>query len=171
MSAEYGRTKVMHINLKGRCGLLLLCLFLVSAPGWMQAGVAFGSESEPAGKPDSEAQRKLTVASMQHELILLLIEGRSFDRVQPEWKKVLDLKLGARYEGAITESLLTIGNKLREAKQLPLAHQILDESLSTMPFNNKNKALILRFKAYLFKESGDSENAIRTFRLATELAK
>jgi len=164
----------MNIKLMGRYGLLVLCFLLVTAPGSMQAGVVFDSESALAGKPektDSEAQRKLTVASMQHELILLLIESRSYDRVQPEWKKVLDLKLGARYEGAIAESLLTIGYKLLEAKQVPLAQQILDDSLSTMPFSNKNKADILRFKAYLFKESGDLENAIRTLRLATDLAK
>ncbi len=107
---------------------------------------------------------------MQHETILLLIDSKTFDRVESEWKTVLDLQLGAKYEGAIADSLLTIGYKLLEAKQLPLAQKLLDESLAAVPFSNKSKANILKFKAYLFKEAGDYDNAIKTIKLANELA-
>jgi len=107
---------------------------------------------------------------MQHETILLLIDSKTVDRVESEWKTVLDLQLGAKYEAAIADSLLTIGYKLLEAKQLPLAQKLLDESLAAVPFSNKSKTNVLKFKAYLFKEAGDYDNAIKTVKLANELA-
>ena len=118
----------------------------------------------------SETVNKLKIASMQHDLILLLIESKDFGRVESEWKKVLDLKLNEKYEGAIAQSLLMICYKLSEAKQYSLALGLMDESLSAVAFSNKNAADILRLKAYLYKEAGNLDLAIETLRQASELA-
>jgi hypothetical protein len=152
---------------------LLLSFLFLAALGCIQTGVVSAFQSAPAVEEDraaSDIQKKLKTASMQHELILLLIENKAFDQVEMEWKKVLDLRLSAKYEGAIAQSLLTIGYKLYEARQFPLAQKILDASLATVPFGNKNRADIFKFKALLFKEMGDLDSAIRTMRLASELA-
>jgi Cdc6-like AAA superfamily ATPase len=65
---------------------------------------------------------------------------------------------------------LTISYKLSQAKQLSLAQKILSESLSAVAFSKNNKADILRFQAYLYKEAGDLNSAIDTLRQASELA-
>ncbi len=153
--------------------ILLFSFAIVAALGLMQSITVSAFQSPPAlteEKPNSETLKKLKIASMQHDLILLLIENKNFDRVDLEWRKVLDLRLGDKYENAIAQSLLTIAYKLSEAKQLSLAQMILDESLSTVPFSNKDKADIFRFKAYLSKEAGDLDSAIKALRLASELA-
>jgi tetratricopeptide (TPR) repeat protein len=97
------------------------------------------------------------------------IESGNYDRIEFEWKKVLDLRLGGKYEGAVAQSLLTIAYKLSEAKQLALAQRILDYTLAEVSFSNKNKADILKLEAYLFKEAGELEKAIETYRKANEL--
>ena len=148
---------------------ILLAMFLaLVALGPVQTCIfAFQSASTSAPTPDE--MKKLRVAAAQHDLILMLIEDKSFDQVETEWKKVLELKLGVRFEGQIADSLLAIAYKLYEEKQLALAQQILDASLSTVPFSNQNKSDILKLKATIYKDSGDLDDAVRTMRYAIEL--
>jgi tetratricopeptide (TPR) repeat protein len=160
-------------NLRGHFKALVFSFIVVAVLGSCQISGLFAfqsSDAEEAGQSRSEIVQKLKIASMQHDLILLLIENNNFDRVELEWRKVLDLRLNGKYEGAIAQSLLTISYKLSEAKQTPLARRILDESLSAVAFSNKSRADILRFKAYLYKEAGDLDSAIDTLRRASELA-
>ena len=159
----YSRTKT---DLRGRRRILVVSFFVVAMLGSVGTGVVSAFQSSQ----EEETARKLKIASVQHELILLLVEKKDFDRVEAEWKKVLDLKLDGKYEGAIAQSLLAIGYKLSEAKQFALAQKILDESLPAVEFSNKDRADILRFKAYLFKEAGDLDAAIGALRQAGELA-
>ena len=134
---------------------------------------AFAMQASPAAgfdeRLDSEITKRLKMASNEHDLILLFIESGKYDKIEAEWKKVLDLKLGNRYEGAIALSLLKIADKLSEAKQIQLAQRILDYTLANMSFSNKTKADIFRYKAYLFKEAGDLEKAIDAYKYSNEL--
>jgi len=153
-------------DLMGRRRILVFSFLAVAMLGSVGTGVVSAFQSSQ----EEETVKKLQIASVQHELVLLLVEKKNFDRVQAEWKKVLDLKLDGKYEGAIAQSLLTIGYKLSEAKQFALAQKILDESLPAVEFSNKDRADIFRFKAYLFKEAGDLDAAIGALRQASELA-
>jgi tetratricopeptide (TPR) repeat protein len=181
MSAEQpGRTASVNsmfsqtkFNLRRHLKLLVLSLVIFAVSGSTQTAVLLGLP--PAATlieqdSGSEALNKLKIASMQHDLILLLIESGNFDRVESEWRKVLDLKLGQKYEGAIAQSLLIICYKLSEANQLSLAQSIMDESLSAVAFSNKSAADIFRLKAYVYKEAGDLDSAIDALRKASELA-
>jgi hypothetical protein len=152
--------------------IIFLFAVIVGTFGSMQKGYLFALESSPAleeEKANAEIQRKLNIAKMQHELILLLIEKRSFDSVDSEWKRVLDLKLGAKYEDPIAKSLLTISYELLKAKRFALAQKLLDESLSTVPFTDKNQADIFACKAALYKEAGDTDAAIKMMLKARDL--
>lgn len=162
----------MKIIQRGNVRRLLLSSLLVLATlGLMQTGIAAAFHpAEYAEDAASDIQKKLQTAKIQHALILLLVENKTYDQVEAEWKKVLDLRLGARYEGAIAQSLLTIGYKLYEAKQYAVAIKLIDASVASVPFVNRNKADIFKFKSVLLQESGDIDNAIRAMRYAGELA-
>ena len=162
-----------RFNFRRHIKLLVLSLAILATSGSNQTGVLFGLVpaatviEEDSG---SATLNKLKIASMQHDLILLLIESGDFDRVESEWRKVLNLKLSEKYEGAIAQSLLILCYKLSEANQLSLAQSIMDESLSTVAFSNKSAADIFRLKAYVYKEAGDLDSAIDALRKASELA-
>ncbi len=162
------------LNLRRHLKLLVFSLVILAVSGFTQTGMLLGFSPAATVIAEetsvSETINKLKIASMQHDLILLLIESNDFDRVEPEWRKVLDLELNEKYESAIAQSLLMICYKLSEAKQLSMALSIIDESLSAVAFSNKSAADILRFKAYLYKEAGDLDAAIETLREASELA-
>jgi hypothetical protein len=161
-------------DLRRHLKLLAFSFVILALSGFTQTGMLLGfSPAETVAEEEassSETLNKLKIASMQHDLILLLIESNDFDRVEQEWRRVLDLELSERYEGAIAQSLLMICYKLSETKQLTLALSIIDESLSVVAFSSKSKADILRLKAYLYKEAGDLDAAIETLREAGELA-
>ncbi len=160
------------ISSKRNFRAFLLPLIMAAVVGFFQTNglLALQSSTAEEAPSGSETLKKLKVASMQHDLILLLIEGDNFERIESEWRKVLDLGLNGRYESAIAQSLLTISYKLSEAKQISLAQKILDESVSAVAFSNTSLADIFRFKAYLYKEAGDLDSAIDTLRRASELA-
>ena len=124
----------------------------------------------PCVRSQDDTNRKLKIASNQHEVILLLIESRSFDKIEQEWKKVLDLELGGKFESPVAQSIENIALRLSDAKQMSLALKLLDESLASVPFGCQNKADIFKLKAYLYKESGDLDSAIQAYRRASELA-
>lgn len=167
----FNRTKT---NLRRRLRLLAFSLIILAVSGFTQTGMLLGFSPAATAVGEetssSETLNKLKIASMQHDLILLLIESNDFDRVEPEWRKVLELELSEKYESAIAQSLLMIGYKLSEANQFSLALSIMDESLAAVAFSNKSAADILRLKAYLYKEAGDLDAAIETLREASELA-
>lgn len=140
----------------------VLTCSLAAAPVELQGQAADQKEISP------ETVKKLKIAWAQHEMIMLLIENKSFDKVLPELQKILDLKLTGKYEDAVVKSTIAIANKLAEAKQLDLAHKALDEAMLAVA-SNASKANLLRFKAYLFKEAGAVAAAIETFRRANEL--
>jgi tetratricopeptide (TPR) repeat protein len=165
----FSRTK---INPGRRLKPLAFSLIILAVSGFTQTGMLWGSPPAAIAEEtsSSETLTKLKIASMQHDLILLLIESNDFDRVEPEWRKVLELELSDTYESAIAQSLLMICYKLSEANQFSLALSIIDESLAAVAFSNKSAADILRLKAYLYKEAGDLDAAIETLREASELA-
>jgi hypothetical protein len=159
-----------RIHMRGHLRKLLFSFLIAVGLGSAQGSMVYGFQASPAAETsNSETVKKLKVASMQHDLILLLIENKSFDTIESEWKKVLDLKLGVKYEGAIAQSVLAIAYELSKGNQTTLAQKILDESLAGVPFSNKSQSDIYRLKAYLFKEEGDLENAIKAMKRATEL--
>ena len=165
----FNRTKIYP---RRRLKLLAFSLIILAVSGFTQTGMLLGFSPAAAVEEvsSSETLTKLKIASMQHDLILLLIESNDFDRMEPEWRKVLELELSEKYESAIAQSLLMICYKLSEANQFSLALTVMDESLSAVAFSNKSAADILRLKAYLYKEAGDLDAAIETLREASELA-
>jgi hypothetical protein len=151
------------ISSRGRQRILVFSFAIITALGLMQAGLLPAFEVSPA------QERKLKIAGMQHKLIMLLIENKEFDSIELEWKKVLDLKLGAEFEDAIGKSILTISYSLLDAKQVTPALKLLDESLVAVPFSDKSKADIFACKAALYKELKDLDSAIKAMRKAKEL--
>jgi hypothetical protein len=158
-------------NFRGRRSFLVYSFVIVIAIGLMQTGILSAFDASPAieGKKLSpETENKLEIARMQHDLIMYYIEKQDFNSIEPAWKKVLDLKLDAEFEGLIGKSIVMISYSLIDVKQFALAHKLLDESLMAVLFSNKSKADIFGCKASLYKESGDLNSAIKAKQKAVE---
>jgi hypothetical protein len=160
------------IDSKGRRSILVLFFAIFAAFGLMQTGLLSAFQASPTlegEKPSPEVKKKLKIAGMQHDLILDLIAKQDFDSIEPEWKIVLDIKLGAEFEDPVAKSLVTISYNLLDAKRPALALKLIDESLLAAPFSNKSKSDIFACKAALYRALGDLDSAIKTMRQAREL--
>jgi tetratricopeptide (TPR) repeat protein len=160
------------ISSRGRQRILAFSFAIFAAFGLMQTSLLPAFEASPTLKGEKlspEAEKKLNLAGIQHDLILLLIEKRDFDSIEPEWKAVLDLKLGKEFEDLVGKSIVAISYTLLEAKRFALALKLLDESLAAAPFSDKSKANIYACKAALYKELKDVDSAIQAMRRAKDL--
>jgi tetratricopeptide (TPR) repeat protein len=150
----------------GACCALLISLVMgmghpLSATPEMAPGVAMS---------ETDVDRMLSIAEAQHEIIKLLIAQGHFDRVLPEMRKILELKLPEKYEPAVAQSASLIANLLVESKQFALAHELLDEAIKRMT-QNENKASLLKIQAYVYKTEGNLDKALDALQQAIELEK
>ncbi len=117
-----------------------------------------------------EIRQALSIAEAQHEKVMVLISQGRFDRVLPEVKTLLDLKLPPKYDSKVAESACIIANGLAENKQYSLGHTVLDEALRRMR-ENKDKVAILKINAFIYKTEGNLDMALRCLDRAIELEK
>ncbi len=161
------------------CGFVFIVLTVFSTSIFAPSSILFGSPQSPAAPaekfpaldPDQqEVRQALSIAEAQHDKIMVLISQGRFDRVLPEVKSILDLKLPAKYESSMAESACIIANKLAESKQYSVSHAVLDEALRRMKLN-ENKAAILKIMAFVYKTEGNLDMALQCLERAIELEK
>jgi tetratricopeptide (TPR) repeat protein len=151
--------------------LLLAAGLLTTLPGWanaqslQQAGAAVGEVGD-----QQEVQQTLLSGFAQFEIVKGLIEQRRFDRVLPEMRKLFALDLPDNEEHRIAEAASQIVNLLVDQKQYALAHQVLDGAFTRMN-RNTDKASVLKFKAWVYKEEGQLDKAVETYNQALALEK
>ncbi len=134
------------------------------------AQVAAGETVKQPDMDQDETRQALSIAEAQHDKVMVLISQGRYDRVLPEVRSILDLKLPPQYESKVAESACIIANGLAENKQYSLAHLVLDEAMRRMKYN-ENKAAILKIKAYVYKTEGNLDEALRCLERAIELEK
>jgi tetratricopeptide (TPR) repeat protein len=152
---------------------LLLLLALLAVPSLPTGARAQTSQQSGASAPELTQQQieqlELT-AYTQHEIVKELIKQGRFDLVLPEMRKIFALNLPDAEEDKIAESACLIAKLLVESRRTGLAHNVLDEAYARMN-RNADKAAILTFKAYVYKEEGNVKMALETMQQALALEK
>lgn len=138
------------------CSLLVTLLLFCGV--FAASGVAVGSSAEA----------KLRFAAAQHEIISILIKENQFDRVLPEFRKILGLDLAGEQEQLVVKEVWSIVTGLTDAGQYASAHQLLDEALSYAT-QQDNRFALLMLKGKLFKQEGRLQEALGTYRQAQQI--
>jgi tetratricopeptide (TPR) repeat protein len=123
-----------------------------------------------AAETDAAENAKLAAAATHYEVVQLKIESGEFDAVLPEIQKILDLDFGAANEGVLTLSVLNLGEQLLNADQHELARQAVDASLKAVD-QPHNQFMLLMFKAKVFRDEGEIDAALETYRSAQKLVR
>jgi tetratricopeptide (TPR) repeat protein len=178
--AARGKTSNRKIMRGDRCNhcsvasVLLLLTMLAGAGSGPQARAEMqtGPQVRPVAPEasDSDVKQMLSIAETQHEIVKVLIAQGRFDRVLPEMKKIFDLKLPDKYEGAVAQSAGLIANLLAEKQQFALSYEILEEAQRRVR-QKENKASLLKIQAYVYKIEGNLEKALQALERAVELEK
>ncbi|UCF36645.1 MAG: hypothetical protein JSU96_17805 [Acidobacteriota bacterium] len=118
-----------------------------------------------AQRPMDE-QAKLRFAATQHEIISILIEEGEFDRVLPEFRKIVNL--GLQDERLVVQEVGVVTNGLMVLDAFSTAHQIIDEFLP-LAKERENQFTLLMIKGKVFKQEGRLKDAVKMYRQAQEL--
>ncbi len=120
---------------------------------------------------DSQSwERSRSVAESQHEIVMLLIKGKAFDKVLRASQEIFSLKFPYNQEHLFVTEGQNLSGALYDHQQYELAQALLDQALRAVSSNN-SKALLYKEKAYLCKQEGKTDEAMEFFEKAVELEK
>lgn len=110
------------------------------------------------------------IAETQHEILLLLIEKKEFDKIPKVAGEIFRLPFPAEQEHLVVKEVEIITDALLHHNQLALAHQILDDALKCVK-TNRSRSQIHREKAFVFKKEGKADAAMAEFEKSVKLEK
>lgn len=144
-----------------------LCLNLqAQLPAERQAAEIQQPQLDPLDPMDIELFKAQQAAAIQ-EIILAFLDDRDYEAIFPEFERLLTLRLEGELECLLADAVWVIVDELRQNRQFPLAHKIIDSTLSTLsePYN---KYSLLILKGQTFRSQGRNRDAVRTYREALE---
>ena len=115
-------------------------------------------------------ERSRSVAESQHEIVMLLIKGKAFDKVLPASHEIFSLRFPYNQEHLFVTEGQILSGALYDQQQYELAQALLDQALGAVN-SNSSKALLYKEKAYLCKQEGKTNEAMEFFEKAIELEK
>ena len=115
-------------------------------------------------------ERSRSVAESQHEIVMLLIKGKAFDKVLRASQEIFSLRFPYNQEHLFVTEGQNLSGALYDHQQYELAQALLDQALRAVRSNN-SKALLYKEKAYLCTKEGRDDEAMEYFEKAVELTK
>ncbi len=120
---------------------------------------------------DSQSwERSRSVAEAQHEIVMLLIKGKEFDKVLSASQQIFSLGFPYTQEHLFVTEGRILSSALYDHQQYELAQALLDQALQVVN-SNDSKALLYKEKAYLCDKEGKTDEAMKFFEMAVELSK
>ncbi len=108
------------------------------------------------------------IAESQHEVILLLIRDKAFDKVMDGCKKIFSLSFPRDREHLLVKSVTVFADSLVRQEKFGLARQVLDAALSAVRFI-PSKATLYKEKGLISKAEGKDQEALDFFEEAIKL--
>lgn len=108
------------------------------------------------------------MAESQHEIVMLLIKNRQFDRVTDAARPIFKLQFPQEHEGLLVSEAEILTDALLQHNQFEVAHSVLDLAVESVR-SGKLRARLLREKAYVYKKEGRDDEALATFEKSNDL--
>ncbi len=117
---------------------------------------------------EGEWNQTRRIAEAQHEVVLLLIRDKAFDKVLDGCKKIFSLSFPRDREHLLVKSVTVFADSLVRQEQLGLARKVLDAALRAVRFK-PSKATLYKEKGYISKVEGKDQEALNFFEEAVKL--
>jgi tetratricopeptide (TPR) repeat protein len=117
---------------------------------------------------EGEWDQTRRIAEAQHEVVLLLIREKAFDKVMDGCKKIFSLSFPKDREHLLVKSVTVFADSLVRQEQLGLARKVLDGALRVVRYK-PSKASLYKEKGYISKVEGKDQEALDFFEEAIKL--
>jgi tetratricopeptide (TPR) repeat protein len=144
------------------CVVFLPGILLILAGSLGLASSTHQSDASPSlGKTKS-------MAETQHEIVMILIKKKEFDRAASEACKIFSMKWPEDQEPLLLKELLFLADQFYQQGQTQLGLNLIDKNLNSFK-KTSSKVAILKEKGYLYKSIGQNDRALDCFREAQKL--
>ncbi|MFB3904675.1 MAG: hypothetical protein ACE15E_14590 [Acidobacteriota bacterium] len=113
-------------------------------------------------------EKTRSIAEAQHEIVMLLIKNKQYDKVLAASKKIFALNFPPSREYQLVDHARLASASLIEQKNYTLAHQLLDEALKSV-HTKKSKATLYKEKALICSKTGQDGQAMKFLEEAVRL--
>jgi tetratricopeptide (TPR) repeat protein len=148
-----------HMSEKSIAGVLLIVLIT----GIIPAVPLRGQSDSPAALGKTKS-----IAETQHEIVILLIRQKEFQKALTEANKIFEMKWPEDQEPLLLKALLYISGEFVRQGQAGFGLQAI-EGNSKFFKKLPSQVALWKEKGYLFKGMNQNEKAIDCFRKAQEL--
>jgi hypothetical protein len=124
-------------------------------------GLALGG-SAPAAAADKASADRMAIAQAQHDMLVLLIDQGEFDKVPPEFQKILDLRFTGADEPKVVSEILILSDLLVKKGQAKVSLRLVDMGLGSLK-GKDSLVKLYKEKGFLYKTLGQPEKAMEMF--------
>ncbi len=108
------------------------------------------------------------VAELQHEIVMLLIKKKDYEKAAAEANKIFEMKWPDDQEPLLLKELLYLSDQFLRQGQAPLGLQLIEKNSKRFK-STASQIAVLKEKGYLYKNLGQDDKAIDSFRQARDL--
>lgn len=139
--------------------LILVLVLLITA-----------TQAQTPARASRGIDSRVASAAVQHEIVAALLQKKDFNRVLPELKKILDLRLPVEYETAVVEEFVSVSNQLMRAQRFDMAHQAVDAALQRVSADSSKLFLYIQ-SGRIHREQGNLDAAMEAYEKAKRFRK
>ncbi len=149
-----------HVSGRITAGALTVFLILCLLPNPSLCGDQMDSTVELG--------RTRSVAETQHEIVMLLIKKKEYEKAATEAHKIFEMKWPQNQEPLLLHELLLISGQFLRRGQAPLGLQFIDSNSKCFK-TTPSRIAILKERGYLYKSMNQDDKAYDCFRKAMAL--
>jgi tetratricopeptide (TPR) repeat protein len=130
----------------------------------LPSAASFGNQSDTTvglGRTKNKAE-------MQHEIVILLIKKKEYDRAAAEACKIFDMKWPDDQEPLLLRELIILSDQFLSHGQPSIALHLIDKNSKSFK-QRTSQVAILKETGYLYKSLNQPDKALEYFRKAQEL--
>ena len=121
-------------------------------------------------EPSPISERMMSIAESEHEIVMLLIQKKSYEEALAECAKLFAIDLPTQEQDRFLTSARTIAMELRRQGQPQLALKVVDVAIKAVD-SREVLAGLYKENAFIHKVMGQEDEAMELFKKAIELEK
>jgi tetratricopeptide (TPR) repeat protein len=111
-----------------------------------------------------------SMAETQHEIVMLLIKKKEYERAETEANKIFDMKWPEDQEPLLLKELLILSDQFLQCGQAKLGLYLINNNSKCFR-QVPSRVKILKEMGYLYKSLGQNDKALDCFQKARNLEK
>ena len=152
--------KMMHMAAKIKAGILLSMIFA--------GGISIARLPAFQGDASATVGKLKSTAEAQHEIIMILLKQKEYEKALAEANKIFDMKWPADQEALLLDELLILTKAFKDQGQAALGLKLADRNLGCFK-KNSSQAALWKEKGYLHNSLGREDKALECFKKARDL--